>query len=63
MLSLGLGKSQYRPTFRALAIDVRLAVTETVAHKLEKSAEFFIFPSALGNILGKHSEKDQNDQK
>ena len=51
MLALGFRQTKYCLTFGAFAIYVGLSVSEFVLEKLEKSAEFFVFPSALSDVL------------
>ena len=50
VLALCFGKTENRLALGAFAVDVSFAVTPFVFAELEKSAEFFIFHSALVDV-------------
>ena len=51
VLAFCLGKSENCLAFGAFAVNVGLSVSPFVFDELEKSAEFFIFPSALVDVF------------
>ena len=63
VFSLCLGEAKNRPTVGAFSVDVGFSVTKPIADQLEKAAERFVFPTALGNVAGEHTEKDDKDQR
>ena len=56
MLSLSLGKPEYRLAFGAFAINVGLAVAPFIFAEYEKSAEYFVFASPLLDVSRKDPE-------
>ena len=50
MLAFLLGQTKVVTTVRAFSVNVGLSVSEFVLEKLEKSAEPFVFSSALSNV-------------
>lgn len=62
MLALGFGQTENDLTLRTFSVDMCFAVAESVAEQTEKSAKFFVFFSPFGNVSGKDTKENDNDQ-